>query len=79
MWPRGSGDIPPLLREASVDTTIGILGQAILVLTAITLVVMLVFLILVMIRAIRRLIAELRQPIMPETDAYVPRPFDGRM
>jgi hypothetical protein len=57
-----------------MDEAIGILGQTILVLTAIALVVVLVFVILLTIRGIRRLVRELRTPIMPETDAYIPRP-----
>ena len=61
-----------------MDQAIGILGQAILVLVGLACVVMLVFLILLTIRGIRRLVRELRTPIMPETDAYISPPFDRR-
>lgn len=60
-----------------MDQAIGILGQAILVLVGLACVAMLVFLILLMIRASRRIVRELRQPIMPESDFVYPRPFDG--
>jgi Na+-transporting methylmalonyl-CoA/oxaloacetate decarboxylase gamma subunit len=59
-----------------MDQAVGILGQAILVLIGLACVVLLVFLILLMIRGIRRLIRELRTPIMPETDSYIPPSFD---
>jgi Na+-transporting methylmalonyl-CoA/oxaloacetate decarboxylase gamma subunit len=59
-----------------MDQAIGILGQAILVLVGLACVVMLVFLILLTIRGIRRLVRELRTPIMPETDSYIPPSFD---
>lgn len=61
-----------------MDQAIGILGQAVLVLVGLALVFFLVFAILVMIKGIRRLSRELRQPVMPETDAYIPPPFDNR-
>jgi hypothetical protein len=61
-----------------MDQAIGILGQTILVLVSIALLVALVFFILRMAVAIRRLVRELKAPMMPETDAYIPRPFDGR-
>jgi hypothetical protein len=64
------------LKGESVDQVIGILGQAILVLVGLACVVLLVFLILLTIRAIRRLVRELRTPIMPETDSYIPPSFD---
>jgi len=60
-----------------VDQAIGVLGQAILVLVGLACVVLLVFLILLTIRGIRRLIRELKTPIMPESDFVYPRPFDG--
>jgi Na+-transporting methylmalonyl-CoA/oxaloacetate decarboxylase gamma subunit len=55
-----------------MDQAIGIIGQAILVLVGLACVVMLVLLILLTIRGIRRLVRELRTPIMPETDAHIP-------
>jgi Na+-transporting methylmalonyl-CoA/oxaloacetate decarboxylase gamma subunit len=64
------------LKGESVDQVIGILGQAILVLVGLACVVLLVFLILLTIRGIRRLVRELRTPIMPETDSYIPPSFD---
>lgn len=59
-----------------MDQAIGILGQAILVLVGLACVVLLAFLILLTIRAIRRLIRELRTPTSQGTDAYIPPPFD---
>jgi hypothetical protein len=59
-----------------VDQAIGILGQVILVLVGLACVVLLAFLILLTIRAIRRLIRELRTPTMPGTDAHIPPSFD---
>jgi Na+-transporting methylmalonyl-CoA/oxaloacetate decarboxylase gamma subunit len=59
-----------------MDQAIGILGQAVLVLAGLCLVVVLVFLLLIVVRAIRRLLHELRQPLTPETDSYVPPSFD---
>jgi hypothetical protein len=73
--------LPPSLflqKGSAVDQAIGILGQAILVVVGLACVVMLVFLILLTIRGIRRLLRELRTPIMPETDAYIPPSFDRR-
>jgi hypothetical protein len=52
-----------------VDQAIGILGQAILVLVGLACVVLLALLILLTIRAIRRLIRELRTPTSQGTDA----------
>jgi hypothetical protein len=71
--------LPPSLFQNGgvVDQAIGILGQAILVLVGLACVAMLVFLTLLMIRASRRIVRELRQPIMPESDFVYPRPFDG--
>jgi Na+-transporting methylmalonyl-CoA/oxaloacetate decarboxylase gamma subunit len=60
-----------------VDQAIGILGQAILVLVGLACVAIVVFLIMLTIRGIRRLIRELKTPIMPESDFVYPRPFDG--
>jgi len=59
-----------------VDQAVGILGQAILVLVGLACVVLLVFLILLTVRAIRRLIRELRTPTSQGTDAYIPPSFD---
>lgn len=59
-----------------MDQAIGILGQAILVLVGVACVVLLAFLILLTIRAIRRLIRELRTPTSQGTDAYIPPSFD---
>ena len=47
-------------------------------LVGLALVFFLVFAILLMTKAIRRLSRELRQSVMPETDAYIPPPFDNR-
>ena len=59
-----------------MDQAVGILGQAILVLVGLACVVLLVFLILLTVRAIRRLIRELRTPTSQGTDAYIPPSFD---
>lgn len=59
-----------------MDQAIGILGQAILVLVGLACVVLLALLILLTIRAIRRLIRELRTPTSQGTDAYIPPSFD---
>lgn len=45
-----------------MDQAIGIIGQAVLVLTGLVLMVLLIFLLLIVVRAIRRLVHELRQP-----------------
>jgi hypothetical protein len=47
-----------------------------LVLVGLACVAMLVFLILLTMRGIRRLVRELRTPIMPETDSYIAPLFD---
>jgi hypothetical protein len=57
---------------------IGIVGQAVLILVGLALVFFLVFASLLMIRASRRIVRELRQPIMPDSDMIYPRPFDNR-
>jgi hypothetical protein len=60
-----------------VDEAIGIISQAVLILVSLACLAALVFFILLMIRASRRIVRELRQPIMPESDFVYPRPFDG--
>jgi hypothetical protein len=61
-----------------VDATIGILGQAILILVALALVVAIIFFVLVLVRAIIGILRDLRphQPTLPATDAYIPYGFD---
>lgn len=61
-----------------MDQAISVIGQAVLVLSGLVLMVMLVFLFLIVVRAIRRLVHELRQPLLPNTDSYVPQSFDRR-
>jgi hypothetical protein len=61
-----------------MDQAISVIGQAVLVLTGLVLMVMLVFLFLIVVRAIRRLVHELRQPLLPDADSYVPPSFDRR-
>lgn len=62
-----------------MDAAVGILGQAILILVAFAWLLGLVFFVLVEIRAVARLIRQIRdQNNMPSTDAYIPPPFDGR-
>jgi len=61
-----------------VDATIGILGQAILILVGLALVVAIIFFVLVIVRAIIRILGELRphRPALPPTDAVIPQGFD---
>jgi len=62
-----------------MDATIGILGQAILILVAFACLLGLVFFVLVEVRAVARIIRQLRgQPHLPPTDAYIPPTFDSR-
>jgi hypothetical protein len=62
-----------------MDATIGILGQAILILVAFACLLGLVFFVLIEIRAVARIIRQLRDPAnLPQTDAYIPPPYDGR-
>jgi hypothetical protein len=51
----------PLVLEVAMDQIIGILGQVILILVAFACVIALVFFILVEIRAVLRVISDLRQ------------------
>jgi hypothetical protein len=65
--------------EFDMNEAIGVLGQTILVLVALALVVVIVFFVLVVVRAIIRILSELRphhRPVLPPTDAYVPQSFD---
>jgi hypothetical protein len=61
-----------------MDEAIGVLGQAILVLVGLALVVAIIFFVLVVVRAIIRILGELRphRPVLPPTDAYIPQGFD---
>ena len=59
-----------------MDQAIGIIGQAVLVVMGPVLLAFLLLLLLAVIRAIKRLLHDLRQPLMPYTDAYIPEPFD---
>jgi hypothetical protein len=59
-----------------MDQAIGIIGQAVLVVMGLVLLAFLLLLLLAVIRAIKRLLHDLRQPLMPYTDAYIPEPFD---
>jgi hypothetical protein len=61
-----------------VDATIGIIGQAILILVGLALVVAIIFFVLVVVRAIIRILRELHphRPALPPTDAYIPQAFD---
>ena len=61
-----------------MDQAIGVIGQAVLVLVGLACLVALVFFILLTIRAIRRLVRELREPLLPPTDSFVPPSFDRR-
>jgi hypothetical protein len=70
--------LPPFARgmKMGVDQVIAIIGQAILVLTGLACVVMLVIFILWGIKKAVKLARQLRQPLLPYTDAYVPESFD---
>jgi hypothetical protein len=59
-----------------MEQAIGVIGQAVLVLVGLALVVALIIFNLAGVRAIRRLVSELRKPNLPYTDAHVPPPFD---
>jgi hypothetical protein len=61
-----------------MDQVIGVIGQAVLILVGLALLVMLVFFVLQVVRAILRLVRELRpsRAVLPPTDAYIPQGFD---
>jgi hypothetical protein len=61
-----------------MDQVIGVMGQAVLILVGLALLVMLVFFVLQVVRAILRLVRELRpsRAVLPPTDAYIPQGFD---
>ena len=68
----------PLAGGQNVDATVGILGQAILILVALAVVVAIIFFVLIVVRASIRILHELRphRPALPPTDAYIPHGFD---
>jgi hypothetical protein len=73
----GSWATPPSeYQEAAVEQVITIIGQTVLVLAGLAVVVALVVFIFAGLRAIKRLIRDLRQPSLPYTDSYVPESFD---
>lgn len=55
---------------------ISLIGQAVPVVMGLVLLAFLSLVLLAVIRAIRRILREIRQPLMPESDLYVPEPFD---
>jgi hypothetical protein len=59
-----------------MDQAIGIIGQAVLVVMGLVLLAFLSLIFLALVRAIKRLLHDLRQPLMPYTDAYIPESFD---
>jgi hypothetical protein len=59
-----------------VDQAVGIIGQAVLVVMGLVLLAFLLLLLFAIIRAIKRMLHDLRQPLLPETDAYIPEPFE---
>jgi hypothetical protein len=59
-----------------MDQAIGIIGQAVLVVMGLVLLAFLLLLLFAIIRGIKRLLHDLRQPLLPETDLYIPEPFD---
>jgi hypothetical protein len=58
--------------------TIGIIGQAVLVVMSLVLLAALVFFVLVIVRTCKRVARDIwpAKPIQPYTDAYLPEPFD---
>jgi hypothetical protein len=66
----------PLPIGGGMLQALSIIGQTILILLGLGLVVVLVLFNLAGVRAIRRLVRDLREPNLPYTDAYVPPPFD---
>jgi hypothetical protein len=61
-----------------MDETISILGQTILILVAFACLVALVFFILVEIRAVLKVVRQLKaHSSLPPTDAYIPQSFDA--
>jgi hypothetical protein len=65
-------------QEAAVEETIGIIGQAVLVVMGLALLACIVYFLLFMTRAIVRLCWDIwpPQPNQPYTDAYIPEAFD---
>jgi hypothetical protein len=59
-----------------VDQAIGIIGQAVLLVMGLVLLAFLLLVFLALVRAIKRLLRDIREPLLPYTDAYVPEPFD---
>ena len=61
-----------------MDETIGIIGQAVLVVMGLALLAVVVYFLLFMTRAIVRLCRDIwpPKPIQPYTDAYIPEAFD---
>jgi Na+-transporting methylmalonyl-CoA/oxaloacetate decarboxylase gamma subunit len=59
-----------------VYEAISIIGQAVLVVMGLVLLAFLLLLLLALIRAMRRLMREIRTPLLPESDLYIPEPFD---
>jgi hypothetical protein len=62
-----------------MDQIIGVIGQAVLILVGLALLVVLVFFVLLVVRAILKLVRELRPSrgaVLPPTDAYIPQGFD---
>jgi hypothetical protein len=62
-----------------MEQTIGVLGQAVLVLTALVLLVFLCWALMIGVREIKKQWREIRRlSNLPYTDAYLPPPFDRR-
>jgi hypothetical protein len=61
-----------------MDETIGIIGQAVLVVVSLALLACIIYFLLFMTRAIVRLCRDIwpPKPNQPYTDAYLPEPFD---
>jgi hypothetical protein len=72
------GSVAPVLffKGRVMDQVIGIIGQAVLVVMGLVLLAFLLLLLFAIIRGIKRLLHDLRQPLLPESDLIIPEPFD---
>jgi hypothetical protein len=59
-----------------MDQAIGIIGQAVLVVMGLVLLAFLLLILFALIRAMRRVLRDIRGPLLPESDFLIPEPFD---
>jgi hypothetical protein len=59
-----------------MDQAIGMIGQAVLVVMGLVLFAFLLLVLFALIRAMRRVLRDIRQPLLPESDFLIPEPFD---